>query len=106
MNIYRWPYLENDRAQAERATEGLIKVVTDSSGRILGAGIVGEHAGELVQMWSLAISQGMNIKAMTEWISPYPTLSEISKRAAFGIYAGKAGNPGVRRLLSWLRMFG
>lgn len=106
VNIYRWPYHENDRAQAERATEGLIKVVTDSRGNILGAGIVGEHAGELIQMWSLAISQGMNIKAMTEWISPYPTLSEISKRAAFGIYAGKAANPGVRKLISWLRMFG
>lgn len=106
VNIYRWPYHENDRAQAERETEGLVKVVTDSSGRILGAGIVGSHAGELIQMWSLAISQGMNIKAMTEWISPYPTLSEISKRAAFGIYAGKAANPGVRKLIGWLRMFG
>lgn len=106
VNIYRWPYHENDRAQAERATEGLVKVVTDSSGKILGAGIVGAHAGELIQMWSLAISQGMNIKAMTEWISPYPTLSEISKRAAFGIYAGKAANPGVRKLISWLRIFG
>jgi pyruvate/2-oxoglutarate dehydrogenase complex dihydrolipoamide dehydrogenase (E3) component len=106
VNVYRWPYHENDRAQAERATEGLIKVVTDRKGKILGAGIVGEHAGEVIQMWSLAITQGMNIKAMTEWISPYPTLSEISKRAAFGIYAGKAANPGVRKLISWLRIFG
>lgn len=106
VNVYRWPYHENDRAQAERTTEGLVKVVTDRRGNIVGAGIVGEHAGELIQMWSLAVSQGMNIKAMTEWVSPYPTLSEISKRAAFGIYAGKAANPGVRKLVSWLRMFG
>jgi pyruvate/2-oxoglutarate dehydrogenase complex dihydrolipoamide dehydrogenase (E3) component len=106
LNVYRWPFHENDRAQAERATEGLVKVVTDRKGRILGAGIVGEHAGELIQMWSLAISQGMNIKAMTEWISPYPTLSEVNKRAAFGIYAGKAAQPAVRRLLGFLRRFG
>jgi pyruvate/2-oxoglutarate dehydrogenase complex dihydrolipoamide dehydrogenase (E3) component len=106
VHVYRWPYHENDRAQAERATEGLVKVVTDRRGRILGAGIVGHHAGELIQMWSLAISQGMNIKAMTEWISPYPTLSEINKRAAFGIYAGKAASPLVRKGLAFLRRFG
>jgi pyruvate/2-oxoglutarate dehydrogenase complex dihydrolipoamide dehydrogenase (E3) component len=106
VNVYRWPFHENDRAQAERATEGLVKVVTDRSGKIIGAGIVGEHAGELIQMWSLAISQGMNIKAMTEWISPYPTFSEVNKRVAFGIYAGKAASTGVRKVLSFLRRFG
>ena len=63
--MLRWPYHENDRAQAERATDGHIKVVTDKKGRILGATIVGVHAGELIQMWSLAISQGLKIKAMT-----------------------------------------
>jgi pyruvate/2-oxoglutarate dehydrogenase complex dihydrolipoamide dehydrogenase (E3) component len=106
VNVYRWPFHENDRAQAERATEGLVKVVTDRSGKILGAGIVGDHAGELIQMWSLAISQGMNIKAMTEWISPYPTFTEVNKRVAFGIYAGKAASTSVRKVLSLLRRFG
>ena len=57
----------------------------------------GEQAGELIQMWSLAISQGLDIKAMTQWISPYPTLSEINKRAAFGYYATAAANPLVRK---------
>jgi pyruvate/2-oxoglutarate dehydrogenase complex dihydrolipoamide dehydrogenase (E3) component len=106
VHVYRWPFHENDRAQAERATEGLVKVVTDNRGKIIGAAIVGEHAGELIQMWSLAISQGMKIKAMTEWISPYPTLSEVNKRVAFGIYAGKAASPVVRTVLSFLRRFG
>src|SRR5262249_32877477 len=57
VRVYRWPYHENDRAQTERATDGFVKVVTDAKGRILGASIVGEHAGELIQMWSLALSQ-------------------------------------------------
>ncbi|MFK5065624.1 hypothetical protein ACI393_27890, partial [Klebsiella pneumoniae] len=78
---------ENDRAQTERATLGHAKVVTTPSGKIVGASIVGAHAGELIQMWSLAVSQGMNIKAMTQWISPYPTFSEINRRLAFGYYA-------------------
>ena len=106
IGVLRWPYHENDRAQAERATEGFVKVITDKSGRILGASIVGEHAGELIQMWSLAISQGMSIKAMTGWISPYPTLGEISKRAAYRHYAGAAMKPMVRKVIGWLKAFG
>lgn len=106
IKVYRWPYHENDRAQAERVTEGFIKVVTDRKDRILGASIVGEHAGELIQMWSLAVSQGMKITAMTQWVSPYPTLSEINKRAALGYYALAAGNPLVRKAVALLRKLG
>jgi hypothetical protein len=72
----------------------------------LGASIVGEHAGELIQMWSLAISQGLDIKAMTQWISPYPTFSEINKRVASGYYAMAAANPLVRKMVGWLRKLG
>ena len=104
--VLRWPYHENDRAQAERTTHGHVKVVTDKKGRILGATIVGEHAGELIQMWSLAISQGLGIKAMTEWISPYPTLSEINKRVAFRHYAAAPGNPLVRKAIGFLAKLG
>ena len=106
VRVYRWPYHENDRAQAERATEGFVKVVTDGKGRIRGASIVGRQAGELIQMWSLAISQGLDIRAMTQWISPYPTLSEINKRAAFGYYATAAAKPLVRRVIGWLTRLG
>ena len=106
VHIYRWPFHENDRAQAERATEGFIKVVTDAKGLILGAAIVGEHAGEIIQMWSLAIAQRMKITAMTQWISPYPTLSEVNKRAALGYYALKAANPLVRKVVGLLRKVG
>lgn len=106
INVFRWPYAENDRAQAERETSGLVKVVCDKRGRILGAGIVGHHAGELIQMWSLAVSQNMKISAMTQWISPYPTLTEVNKRVAFRSMADKASSPAVRKLLGFLRKFG
>ena len=106
INVLRWPYHENDRAQAERETEGHVKVVVSAKGHILGASIVGAHAGELIQMWSLALSQGLKIKAMTEWISPYPTLSEINKRAAFRYYATAPGNPVLRKAIAWLAKLG
>ena len=106
ISVYRWPYHENDRAQAERATDGFVKVVTDKRDRILGAAIVGEHAGELIQMWSLAVSKGMKITDMTQWVSPYPTFSEVNKRAALRYYASKAGSPLVRSVVSFLGRFG
>lgn len=106
VSVLRWPYHENDRAQAERITSGHVKVVTDKKGRILGATIVGEHAGELISMWSLAISQKMKIKAMTAWISPYPTLSEINKRAAYKFYAGATSSPLLRKAIGLLAKLG
>jgi pyruvate/2-oxoglutarate dehydrogenase complex dihydrolipoamide dehydrogenase (E3) component len=106
IRVYRWPYYENDRAHTERSTAGLVKVVTDARGRIKGAAMVGEQAGELIQMWSLAVAQGLDIRAMTHWISPYPTLSEINKRAAFGYYAAAAASPFVRKTVGWLAKLG
>jgi len=67
---------------------------------------VGAHAGELIQMWSLAISQKMKIKAMTGFISPYPTLSEVNKRAAIKYYASGPGNPLVRKVIGLLAKLG
>ncbi|MGI9404807.1 MAG: dihydrolipoyl dehydrogenase family protein [Hyphomicrobiaceae bacterium] len=105
VNVLRWPYHENDRAQAEGDTDGLVKVVVGRSGKVLGASICGAHAGEIIQMWSLAIASGMKIKSFTGFISPYPTLSEINKRAAITHFVPKLANPMVRRVVGFLRRF-
>jgi pyruvate/2-oxoglutarate dehydrogenase complex dihydrolipoamide dehydrogenase (E3) component len=106
IRVLRWPYHENDRAQAERETRGHIKVVTAGNGRILGATIVGAHAGDLIATWTLAIAQGLNIRAFAGIIMPYPTLAEIGKRAAMSYFAGSLTSPFVRRIITWLRRFG
>ena len=104
--MLRWPYHDNDRAQTERETHGHIKVVTDRKGRILGVTIVGAQAGELIATWVLALAQGLNIKAMTGIVLPYPTLSEIGKRAAIDYFTPKLTSPMVRRIIRWMRLFG
>ncbi len=86
VNVLRWPFAENDRAMAEREIAGMIKVQVHKNGKILGASIVGAHAGELIQTWVLAMSAGLKISAFTGYIAPYPTLGEISKRAAGALY--------------------
>jgi len=102
VHVLRWSFSENDRAHAERRTEGLVKVVTAPKGRILGASIVGLHAGELIQPWVLAISQGLKIGAMAGMIAPYPTLAEVNKRIAGSFYTPKLFSERTRRLVRFL----
>ncbi len=106
IRVLRWPFAENDRARAERETDGFVKVVTTARGRILGAGIVGPQAGELIQPWELAIRERLKIGAMAGLIAPYPTLAEVNKRAAGSFYAARLFGEGTRRLVRFLARFG
>jgi pyruvate/2-oxoglutarate dehydrogenase complex dihydrolipoamide dehydrogenase (E3) component len=106
IRIARWPYNDNDRAQAERDTRGHIKVITTRKGKIVGVTIVGAQAGELIGMWTLAIAQGLNIRAITDIVLPYPTLSELGKRAAIDFFTPSLTSVWVRRIIGWMRIFG
>jgi pyruvate/2-oxoglutarate dehydrogenase complex dihydrolipoamide dehydrogenase (E3) component len=106
VRILRWPYHENDRARIERASGGHIKVVTNRRGRILGATIVGRDAGELISIFTLAITQRLNIRALAGFIVPYPTLAEIGKRAAMSHFTPSLTSPMVRRIIGWLHRLG
>jgi pyruvate/2-oxoglutarate dehydrogenase complex dihydrolipoamide dehydrogenase (E3) component len=105
ITILRWPFHDNDRAQAERDTQGLIKVVLDKSGRVLGAGIAGPRAGELILPWILAVGARQKIGPLAGVIAPYPTLSEISKRAAGSYYTPKLFSERTRKIVRFLLKF-
>ncbi|WP_374652468.1 NAD(P)/FAD-dependent oxidoreductase [Dongia sp.] len=92
----------NDRARTERRTDGRIKLVLRAGGQILGVGIVGPQAGELLAPWCLAIGRGLKLSAMAGLLLPYPTLSEISKRVAGNYYAPRLFSVGVRALVRGL----
>lgn len=102
ITILRWDFHENDRARAERQTEGLCKAVVTPKGKILGASIVGPQAGELIQPWVLAMSNGLKISAMAQVIAPYPTLGEVSKRAAGSFYTPKLFGERTKKLVRFL----
>ena len=106
IRLLRWGFHENDRAQAERETEGYAKIVTLPNGRILGATILGPQAGELIALWALAISQKMKIGAIASLILPYPTLGEVSKRAAGSFYTPKLFSERTRKIVRFLLKFG
>ncbi len=98
IKVLRAAFAQNDRATAERRTEGLVKVITDKKGNILGAGIVGASAGELVSFFSYAIANKMKISSMTKFIAPYPTVTEIVKRLGVAFYSDKLDSPWLERL--------
>lgn len=106
IRILRWGFHENDRAQAERETEGYAKIVTLPNGRILGATILGPQAGELIALWALAVSKKMEIGAIASLILPYPTLGEVGKRAAGSFYTPKLFGERTRKIVRFLLKFG
>ena len=101
VRVLRWPLAENDRAQAEGATEGLVKLVV-ARGRVLGAGILAPGAGEMIGAWTLAVGRRLKLSAMAGMIVPYPTRAEAAVRAAGMFYAEQLFAPRTRRLVAWL----
>jgi len=106
IHVMRWPYAENDRAHAERRTHGHIKVIATPRGRILGATIVGAQAGELINLWALALAKKMTVRDIASYVAAYPTFSEIGKRAAITYFIPAARKTLVRKLTGFLRKLG
>ena len=106
VRILRFPFEENDRAIAEGATNGLVKVVASRRGRVLGASIVGAHAGELILPWVLAVKYRLGVGKLAQAIVPYPTLSEVSARAAGSFHAPVLFGPRTKRVVRMLARLG
>ena len=84
----------------------MIKIITRKNGTIEGVSIAGAMAGEMMNIWALAISQKLKVKDIAGYVSPYPTMSEIGKRAATSFYAPSTKKPFVRWVVRFLRIFG
>ena len=82
--ILRFPWSMSGRAVAEGNTNGLTRIVVEpKSGKILGAGITGAHAGELISQLTLAIKNNLTVYDLEDIVQPHPTFSEtISECAA------------------------
>lgn len=102
VSIARFPFDENDRAIAEGKTAGEVKLVI-RKGRVIGASIAGEGAGELVQVVGIAMSNGLKVKDFTNFISPYPTRAEAVKRAASAHFQDVVFGASAKRLVGLLQ---
>lgn len=103
--VARYAFHENDRLIAEGKTTGLIKVMV-VKGKPIGVSIVGAQAGELIGMWAMAIANGLKMSAIANTVLPYPTVSEVNKRAASAYFTPKLfENPWVKRIVRLVQRF-
>ena len=105
--VSRYGIGELDRAIADEAAYGMVKVLTvPGRDRILGATIVGEHAGELIVEFIAAMKHGIGLNKILGTIHIYPTLAEANKYAA-GVWKKAHAPEGVLRKLerfhAWMR---
>ncbi|WP_279152551.1 dihydrolipoyl dehydrogenase family protein, partial [Photobacterium iliopiscarium] len=100
--VTRYGLDDLDRAIADGYDEGFIKILTPKgSDKILGATIVGHHAGDLLAEFTLAMRHNLGLNKILGTIHPYPTMSEGAKYTA-GVWK-KAHAP--QKLLAWVKKY-
>jgi len=86
VTVQRFPWAASGRAQSIARTEGITKLIADpKKQRILGVGIVGPGAGEMIAEAVLAVEMGATARDLADSIHAHPTLSETMMEAAEGI---------------------
>jgi pyruvate/2-oxoglutarate dehydrogenase complex dihydrolipoamide dehydrogenase (E3) component len=105
-DLFTASFEDNDRALCDGEFDGFVKVLT-KNGRdaILGAAIVGPHAGELLAEMVLAKKHKLGLSKLSTPIHVYPTLAEAN-RALGDAYLLRRLRPGLRRALSALFAWG
>lgn len=100
--VTRYDIGELDRAITDEVAHGFVKVLTvPGKDRILGVTIVGDHAGELLAEYVLAMKHGLGLNKILGTIHVYPTMAEANKYAA-GVWKR---NHAPQRLLEWVRKY-
>ena len=101
VTVLSLPFKDNDRALTDIQNEGLYKLVT-YKGKVLGASILGPHAGELIHEIVLAMQSGVKISDISAAIHAYPTLSQIHRRVVNTAYAPKLFSSKTRTVIKWI----
>jgi len=103
LTVVRAEFGHNDRAIAEGKATGLIKVMV-VRGRPVGASIAGPQAGELIGLWALTLSARLKMSAVAGMVAPYPTLGEVSKRAAGAYFSPQLfASPMLKRIVRFVQ---
>ncbi|MGA2330852.1 MAG: FAD-dependent oxidoreductase [Syntrophales bacterium] len=100
--IFEELFADNDRALAEGETLGKIKILLNPKGKLLGCQIIGSQAGELIHEWVIAMAGAVKLSTIAGAVHIYPTLSEISKRAAGQFFSGKIFSDTTKTILRFL----
>lgn len=103
VKIYKTEYTSSDRAITDSEKEGLVKIITDKKGHILGAHIVGAQASEIIQGFLIAKALKVPLSKISQVLFIYPTFSELVKKTAAKPLVDKLNNPLVKLAMRILR---
>jgi pyruvate/2-oxoglutarate dehydrogenase complex dihydrolipoamide dehydrogenase (E3) component len=100
--VWEEPFANNDRARAEGASAGKVKLLLGAGGKPLGVQIVGPHAGEIASEWVAALNARTKLSSVASAIHAYPTVSEINKRVAGKVFSSKLFSDKMRKTLAFI----
>lgn len=86
--VAKFPFMANGKALAQKATDGMVKIVAADDGEILGVHILGPHASDLIAEASIAVHQRLKAEELVHIIHAHPTLAEAVAEAAHGLAGG------------------
>jgi pyruvate/2-oxoglutarate dehydrogenase complex dihydrolipoamide dehydrogenase (E3) component len=89
VKVYRYDTADLDRVITDRESGGLVKLITDGRGRLLGGHVLAPSAGTMIVEVALAMRHGLGIADLSALIHPYPTMSEGIRRTADMYYRAK-----------------
>lgn len=105
VNVFAMPFDNVDRAVVDGQDEGFVKVIADKKGQIIGAHVVGDHAGDLIQEIVFAMRHKMPIGKISEVIYAYPTKVEGLHKATDLYWRQKLFESGMGSILKKVSRF-
>lgn len=103
IRVYRHSFEELDRAMTKQDTIGMVKIILDKKGFVLGASIFGESAGEIVSQIQTIKTLQINFGKLAQVIHPYPTYSEVLIKIAKKVYVENLLNQPAVKLVNKIR---
>lgn len=101
ISVYRVSFVDNDRAVAEEELKGFAKIIcTKRKSKIIGAHIIGPHAGELIHEIILAMKQGLSITSIGGMVHVYPTLTQVTQQAGVDAVLETLSSQTVRKWMA------
>lgn len=89
IKIYKYPYKKIDRAVVDNSEEGLVKIILNRKGKIIGTQIIGNRAGELIHEFQVGKYLNMRLSDFQKIIHAYPTYSDIIWKLGKEAYINK-----------------
>lgn len=103
--VYK-PFLDYGRTTIDGAAEGFVKVLTTPTGKILGVTIIGEHAGEMINTWTLSIQNNIRMHQIMMTQFSFPTVTLVTKQASMQWMIDKMNamdkNGFMKKMMKWM----